>query len=149
MHNRLNFCAMLTCFAVLAHAQSAQPPKPSPELRFLGYWVGKWSCEGINKVNNTKTAGKSECEWFAGGVALVCQFHSTVPEDRSVGVYGYNPVEKAYIHYSYSRQWLFPNVAKGQRTGATLTLTRDAYYQQKPAKFQSTYTQDQRCPRHA
>jgi hypothetical protein len=48
----------------------AQPPKPGPEHKPLGYFVGKWESEGEMKPGLFGPGGKmtssETCEWFAG-----------------------------------------------------------------------------------
>ena len=143
MHNRLVSCAVLACFSVLGYGQTAQAPKPSPELQRLDYFAGKMSCEGVTKSDNAKSAGTMQCAWFKGGFALECRAHFTVPtEGTGVYVYGYSTAEKAYTLYSYGSTGSWPGVRKGQRQGTTWTFDREGTYSGKPAKYQLVMTED-------
>ena len=63
-----------------AEAPKMEMPKPGPEVKKLGYFVGTWTSEGELKENPFgMPAGKftstDKCEWFSGGYQVVC--HST------------------------------------------------------------------------
>ena len=68
--------------------QTAQPPKPGPEVQKLAYTLGTWKTEGEAKAGNPfgpagKFSGTGTCEWFAGGFHVVCRGESTGPRGKT------------------------------------------------------------------
>jgi len=91
----------------LAHAQAPSgPPKPGPEHKRLGYFVGTWHSEGEVKPNAFMPAGKmtsdGTCTWFDGGFAVVCNSSGTSPmgPTKELGILGYSTEEKVYTYLS-------------------------------------------------
>ncbi|MDD5564548.1 MAG: DUF1579 family protein [Thermoanaerobaculaceae bacterium] len=91
----------------LAFSQtSGGPPKPGPEVKRLGYFVGTWHGEAEIKPNPFVPAGKvasdDVCSWFAGGFAVVCDSSGTSPmgPTKALGIMGYSAEEKAYTYYA-------------------------------------------------
>ncbi len=97
-------CLILTSGLALAQAP-AEKPKPGPEHKRLGYFVGKWSTDGETKPNpfmpGGKMATKDTCEWFEGGFAVLCRSEGKGPmgPTKSIGIMGYSAEEKAYTYY--------------------------------------------------
>lgn len=101
--------ALAVCVALsfgLALAQDAgEMPKPGPENRRLGYFVGTWSTEGEMMPNPFMPAGKftsnDTCEWFEGGFAVVCHNKGKGPvgPTKGIGIIGYNAAAKVYTYY--------------------------------------------------
>lgn len=97
------------CFSLssgLALAQgSGEAPKPGPEHKKLGYFVGKWTAESEVKPNPFMPGGKmtshDSCEWFEGGFAVVCRYEGKGPTGptKGLGIMGYNADVKAYTYY--------------------------------------------------
>ena len=127
---------MLALAAVLAGTQIAlaqapsHPPAPGPEVKKLGYFVGKWTSEGNAKESPMGPAGKfigSETdEWFAGGFYVVT--HSSVKgpmgAEKELAVMGYDPQEKMYKYTSYSSAG-YSESAKGTLESDTWTWTSE------------------------
>jgi hypothetical protein len=97
--------ALLALSSGFAFAQApAGPPKPSPEHKRLGYFVGTWHSEGEVKPNPFMPAGKvatdDACAWFEGGFAVVCNSSGTSPmgPTKSIGIMGYSTEEKVYTY---------------------------------------------------
>jgi hypothetical protein len=79
----------------LALAQApAEKPKPGPEHKRLGYFVGKWTADVEIKPNAFMPGGKATsqdtCEWFDGGFAVICRSSGKSPigPTRSIGILG-------------------------------------------------------------
>lgn len=91
---------------VLAMAQApAAPPKPGPEHKRLGYFVGKWQGSGEMKPGPMGPGGKmtwtETCGWFTGGYAIMCNTDMKGPMGASKGhaILSYNREEKAYLYF--------------------------------------------------
>jgi len=82
-----------------------EAPKPGPEHKKLGYFVGKWNTEAEMKANPFMPAGKmtsrDTCEWFDGGFAVVCKYDGkgSMGPTKGLGILGYNADDKAYTYY--------------------------------------------------
>lgn len=134
---RLVCCAVVACLAALVQAQTTPAPKPPAELKQLDYFVGKWNCEGVNKLTNAKGASEGQCAWFKGGFVLECPTHTTAPSEREdVWIFGFSTADKAYTAYHYGSTGASPGVHKGQRSGTTWTFVREGTFEGKPTKFQ-------------
>src|SRR6266849_8088515 len=57
-------------------AEGTEKPKPGPEHKKLGYFVGKWTSVGDMKPSPAGPGGKftstDYCTWYEGGFAVVC-----------------------------------------------------------------------------
>ncbi len=67
---------LLFAFTLAVYAQPpSQPPKPGPEQKKLGYFIGKWTSEGEAKPSPFGPGGKftftENNSWFAGRVFVV------------------------------------------------------------------------------
>lgn len=91
-----------------AQMQTAPSPKPGPEVRALGYYVGTWRGHGETKGGPFGPAGKlsSEmtCNWFAGGFHVVCRGEERGPTGKRgfLNILGFDQKTKAYTEYSIS-----------------------------------------------
>jgi len=106
----LAICSLLLTFTWIAcdHAATAQPPKPSPEVQRLGYYLGSWRGEGETKSGPFGPAGKlsssMSCEWFAGGFQLICRGEERGPTGKRtfLNILAYDEAAKAYTEYGIS-----------------------------------------------
>jgi len=122
-------CAVAILGAVIGQAQTPQAsPKPGPEHKRLGYFVGKWTTEGEMKASPMGPAGKitgsDTCEWFEGGFSVVCHSDGKTPMGamKSIGIMGYSTEEKVYTYYGVdSSPMAMASVAKGTIQGNTWT----------------------------
>jgi len=95
---------VLSSAVALAQAPG-EKPKPGPEHKKLGYFVGKWTMDGDTKPNpfmpGGKVTSKDTCEWFEGGFAVLCRSEGKGPTGpmKSLGIMGYSTEEKAYTYY--------------------------------------------------
>ncbi|PYR57269.1 MAG: hypothetical protein DMF85_14150 [Acidobacteria bacterium] len=108
-HMKTAVTALAVCVAVAAGSvrllgQAGQPPKPGPENKRLGYFVGKWTTEGEMKPGPMGPGGKisstDTCAWFDGGFAVVCHSVGKTPmgPSKSIGILGYSGEEKVYTY---------------------------------------------------
>ncbi len=117
----------------LAAAQAPQAPKPGPEHKRLGYFVGTWKAEGEMKPGPMGPGGKftssDTCEWFDGQFSVVCRAEGTGPMGRSksMGILGYNTEEKVYTYYGADNSGMtMASVSKGTARGDTWTYTDES-----------------------
>lgn len=103
---RLLACAAISFVAtqLAAAAEPQGPPKPGPEHKRLGYFVGNWTTEGEIKPGPMGPGGKitstDKCDWFQGKFAVVCYSDGTSPmgPSKSIGILSYSPEAKVYTY---------------------------------------------------
>jgi hypothetical protein len=146
---KLLVVVVVLAFAVPCLAQTAQPPKPGPEVQKFAYHVGTWKLEGEIKAGPFGPPGKfsetDTCQWFAGGFHIVCRGEGTGPAGKStsLSILAYDAEAKVYTYYEISS--LGYSVSdKGSLTGNTWTWLWDGKAAGKPAKFR--YTEVQASP---
>lgn len=89
----------------LAQAPGSEAPKPGPEHKKLGYFVGKWTSEGEMKPNPFMPGGKmtssDSCEWWEGGFSVVCKYEGSSPmgPSKGLGIMSYSSEEKKYTYF--------------------------------------------------
>ncbi len=128
----LAFLLSLSPAAVFAQAP-AGPPKPGPEQKRLGYFVGSWHDEAEIKQNPFMPAGKmttdSTCAWFAGGFSVVCNSTGTSPmgPTKEIGILGYSTEEKVYTYVGVDNgPMAMTSVPRGTVHGSTWVYTDEA-----------------------
>lgn len=124
--------------ALQAMAAAQAPPaapKPGPEHKRLGYFVGKWTTEGTIEASPMGPAGKMKttdtCEWFSGGFAVVCRTEGTTPAGpaKSLGIMAYSSEEKVYTYYGVDNSPMaMATVPRGTVEGDTWTYTDESVY---------------------
>jgi Protein of unknown function (DUF1579) len=127
-------------------AQAPQgPPKPGPEHKRLGYFVGKWTTEGEMKPGPMGPGGKvtstDTCEWFDGGFAVVCHGEGMSPfgPAKSVAVMGYSAEEKVYTYYGLDNSpMVMTTVPRGTVQGDTWTYTDESMMGGQKMKSRAT-----------
>jgi hypothetical protein len=125
----LSACVAFSVVAVaMATAQPGQPPKPGPEHKRLGYFVGKWMSEGEMKPGPMGPGGKitstDTCEWFEGGFAVVCHSEGKSPmgPSKGIGILSYSPEEKVYTYSGVDNSGMtMTSVPRGTVQGDTWT----------------------------
>jgi hypothetical protein len=125
-------CAVVSVggFQILL-AQAPQPPKPGPEEKKLGYFVGKWTTEGEMKASPMGPGGKitstDNCAWFDGGFSVICHGDGKTPmgPNKSIGILSYSSEEKVYTYYGTdsSGMMTMTSVPRGTVQGDTWTYT--------------------------
>lgn len=126
--------ALAAALSILPWAASAQEsPKPGPEHKRLGFWIGKWTTQGEMKSGPMGPGGKmtstDTCEWFDGGFAVICRSEGTGPmgPGRSIGILSYSPEEKVYTYYGTDSSGMtMTTVPKGTVKGDTWTYLDEA-----------------------
>jgi hypothetical protein len=115
-----------------AASQAQEAPKPGPEHKRLGYFVGKWKAEGEVKPGVMGPGGKmtatDTCEWFEGQMSVICHSEGKGPmgPSKSVGILGYNPEEKVYTYYGVDNHMSMSSIPKGKVQGDTWTYTDES-----------------------
>jgi len=80
-------------------------PKPGPEHKKLGYFVGTWNLTGEMKPGpmgpGGKMTGTSNCSWFDGGYAVVCKDSGKGPMGpmKGMGILTYDNEDKMYEYF--------------------------------------------------
>jgi len=121
----------------------AQAPKPGPEHKSLGYFVGKWKTEADMKASPFGPGGKmtsaDTCEWFAGGFQVVCRGDGKGPAGpmTSLGVLSYDANEKAYKYYGIDNTGM-SDLSTGRKSGNTWSFSSTAVI--KDQKVHSRFT---------
>lgn len=114
-------------FAVAVLAQSPPPmPKPGPEVKKLGYFVGHWNTEGDMKPGPMGPGGKmtstDDNEWIPGRFFLVLHSNGKSPmgPGHSIAVMGYDSDQKIYTYDSFDNMGQH-ETSKGTVDGDTWT----------------------------
>jgi len=111
-----------------AAAQEGGAPKPTPEHKRLGYFVGTWHTEGEIKPGpmgpGGKMSGTDKCSWYEGGFAVVCHSEGTSPMGpaKTLAILGYSAEEKVYTYSATdSAGMAMTTVPRGTLQGDTWT----------------------------
>jgi len=122
---------VVLAFAVPCLAQTAQPPKPGPEVQKLAYYVGTWKSAGEVKVAGLfgpagKSSGTETCEWFVGGFQVVCRAEVAGPGGKiaELAILAYDAEAKAYAYYGITNAGTI-STSKGTVAGNTWTWLSD------------------------
>jgi hypothetical protein len=121
---------LLSAMAGQAQEKKMEAPKPGPEVKKLGYFVGTWKSEGEIKQNPFMPAGKmtstSKCEWFSGGFHVVCHEDGKAPMGsmHGLGIMAYNAEEKAYTYSGIDNSGM-STAAKGHVDGDNWVYTNE------------------------
>lgn len=149
---RLEVIGIVLClvlFSGLMIAQAPQqPPKPGPEQKRLGYFVGKWTSEADIKANPFMQTGKmtstDDCQWFDGGFSVVCHAEGKSPmgPSKAIAILGYNMEDKVYTYYELNNgPMTMASVPKGTVQGDTWTYTDQAKMGGKAVSSRYTITE--------
>jgi len=134
------FLLFLFSGSVLLAQAPPQMPKPSPELKRLGYFLGRWNIEGEMKPGpmgpGGKFTGTETDEWFPGRFFVISHssMKSPMGEIRGLSVLGYDPEKKVYTYNGFNSMGEREK-ATGTVTGDTWTYTDESEYQGKPMKI--------------
>jgi ketosteroid isomerase-like protein len=123
----------------------AVAPSADAEVKKLGDIVGRWQIGGTFKPDPKKPAGpvamSLDCQWFAGGLQVVCAYTgaSAGQPYQEADIYSYDSRTKTYTVHSVSNPG-------GAMTGkvtiqpGTWTQVSDFQVEGKPAKMRLTMT---------
>lgn len=124
---------LVAALAARADEKKMEMPKPGPEIKKLGYFVGTWKSEGELKPNNFgmpagKYASSDKCEWFSGGFHVVCHSTSKGPmgATHGLGLLGYNSEEKVYTYAGIDSSGMGEMGSKGKVEGEAWTYTSES-----------------------
>ncbi len=111
--------------------EAGKAPKPGPEHKRLGYFVGKWTSEAETKASPFGPAGKitmsDTYEWFTGGFSVVCHSQGKGPmgQMKGLAIMSYSPEEKNYTYYAVESMGM-AEMSKGTVKGDTWTWTSES-----------------------
>lgn len=104
---------VLTCMTLLlgiglsARAEM-EIPKPAPELKKLGYFVGTWTAQGEIRPGPLGPGGKftatNDVQWMGGGFFLVThsEFNGAMGKGTETSYMGYDSNERMYTYDSFN-----------------------------------------------
>ncbi|HYA97139.1 MAG TPA: DUF1579 family protein [Methylomirabilota bacterium] len=129
------------CAAPLQPQTAPAPPKPGPEVKKLGVFLGKWTTLGELKPNGGKVTGSVSCEWVSAGFGILC--HETMdfpgqPKLVDVFLVGYDHETKQYALLQVGNVPGPVWIGRGSVDGNTWTWTVDTTDNGKPLKFRFT-----------
>ena len=101
--------AVLLLSTMFALAQNPpQMPKPGPEQKNLGYFVGVWQTTGDMKPGpmgpGGKFSGMDHIEWMPGGFFMVSHTtgSSSMGKETGLAIYGYDADKKVYTYDEFN-----------------------------------------------
>lgn len=113
----------------VASAQSPEP-KPSPELKKLGYYIGTWNGEGQMKSSIFGPGGKfsnvTRNEWIQGNFFYMTHHEEQNPAGKfkEFSITGYEPEKKVYVKYTFNIGGRVDR-SEGTLVGNTWTWSQD------------------------
>jgi hypothetical protein len=130
------------CALLLAATSQAQappgPPKPGPEVKRLGYFVGNWKSTGEMKPGPMGPGGKitatDKFEWLPGGffVVLHSKGTSSMGPFEGVAYMGYDVNRKVHTYHEFT--------STGEAVTSEGTVTGDTWTWTSEEKQGSTVT---------
>jgi ketosteroid isomerase-like protein len=125
------------------------PPKADAAdgLKRLAFLAGQWTYAGESKQSPLGPAGKISgtihCDWFAGGLHLVCQGEGKGPTGPVQGfsIYGWDRDAKDYTYYGIESTG-FGSSARGSVEGRVWTYLFDMKVGGKPLRMRSTSVEE-------
>jgi Protein of unknown function (DUF1579) len=121
---------ILACAIFVAAQNPPSAPTPGPEVKKLDYFAGNWKAEADMKPGPMGPGGKvtenTHNEWMAGGFFLLSHHSvsSSMGNETTLAVYGYDNNEKVYTYDEYSSGGETVH-AKGTLAGDTWTWTTE------------------------
>jgi hypothetical protein len=101
------FVAVLA-LATAVTAQTPGPPKPGPEQKRLGYFVGNWITDAEMKPSpygpGGKFTSKDHADWMPGGFFVVnhSDWKSPMGDGTELAVMGYSTEDKVYTYHAFN-----------------------------------------------
>jgi hypothetical protein len=138
------FAALFAVCVTISLAKSPpQMPTPGPEVKRLGYFVGKWRSEGEMKPSPFGAGGKytesEDVEWMPGGFFLLIHSDEKTPmgNGTTLMILGYNVEKKAYTFNAFDSMGE-SETAMGTLEGDTWTWLSDSVMGGKAVKTRFT-----------
>jgi hypothetical protein len=143
------FALTLGAGSVFAGMALSQMPRQGPELKRLGYFVGKWHGEGEMKPGPFGPGGKftesQDVQWMPGGFFLEINADEGTPmgNGKALMIMGYDSEKKAYTFSAFNSMGQ-NEVATGTVDGNTWTWLSDSVMGGKAVK--TKYTMKEQSP---
>src|SRR5262249_40083743 len=147
MKRTIAACLWIALIAIASANSLAQGPtempKPGPEVKRLGYFVGKWRGESEMKPSPFGPGGKvtesEDVEWMPGGFFVVVHSDAKTPmgDGKTLMILGYNPEKKAYTFNAFDNMGQ-AETATGTFEGDTWTWLSDSMMGAKAVKSRFT-----------
>ncbi|HSP93596.1 MAG TPA: DUF1579 family protein [Thermoanaerobaculia bacterium] len=141
---------LTAALSVQAQEKKMEMPKPGPEVKKLGYFVGTWTSEGELKENPFgmpagKMTSTDKCEWFTGGYSVICHTAGKGPMGamHGIGIIGYSTEDKVYTYYGVDNSG-YAGLSKGKIDGNSWVFTSDEKMGGKA--FHGRYSMDTASP---
>ena len=121
-------------------------PKPGPEHKKLGYFVGDWRSETDVKPGpwgpGGKMTGDSHCTWMDGGYFVVCRENATgsMGKIQGLGIMGWDASSKQYTWNGFNSMGENER-ATGTLEGKTWTYVNESMMGGKTVKGRYTMTE--------
>jgi hypothetical protein len=136
---------------MLASYGLAQPPapKPGPEHKAMGYFVGKWTGEADVKPGPMGPGGKmtsaDTCDWFGDGFHVVCRGEGkgALGAMKTMGILSYDANGKSYRFYGLDSMGM-AELSTGTKSGSAWTFSAESNIGGQ--KFKSRYTITETSP---
>ena len=131
---------------------TAEQSKPGLEVQRLAYYLGTWRGEGETKGGPFGPAGKLSstmtCDWFAGGLHLVCRGEERGPTGKRtfLNILAYDEKAKAYTEYGISSLGESEYSTGGSIVGNKRTFVKDLDSGVEGKHTKLTYTEVQMSP---
>ena len=138
---------LATAVAGQAQEKKMEAPKPAPEVKKLGFFVGDWTTEGEMKPGPWGAGGKmtgiSHCSWMQGGFFVVCRDEGSsvaMGTVHGLGVMGYDAASKSYTWNGFNSMGENEH-ATGSVDGKTWTYTNESMMNGKTVEGRYTITE--------
>jgi uncharacterized protein DUF1579 len=139
-----NFVILACSLTGVAIAQSpAGLPKPGPECKRLGFFVGKWVSEADVKPSDAGPGSKftvtEACDWYAGNFAVICHSEGEVGGSihKALTVWAYDIEQGGYVHFE-TNNWGQDIISRGKVEGDTWTW--ESQYTENGKAFRGRFT---------
>ena len=146
---RVTVVVVLLAISMLTWAQApAGPPKPAPEMKRVGYFLGDWKSAGTMQASPFgpagKFSGKEHNEWFPGDFFLVTHGDATMAgmgPMKELAVMGYDAEKKMYTYHAINSMGEAED-SRGTVTGPDWTWINDSTMKGKTYKNRFSMHED-------
>ena len=120
--------------------------KPDPEVKKLGYFVGKWTTSGAILPGPWGQGGrfswKEKTEWMNGRFFVIGRWDFQMPAElggngEEIFIMGYDSGQRCYTFDAFSSQGLH-QVSKGTFDGKSWIWTSESFQEGKPVQQKMT-----------